>query len=338
MRAINRREFLKVGTSSIAGLGLVRDALRYQFEPFPEAQMLCRAFARADLYSRPTTDSTFLGSVYDDAVLELNQEVVGRGSYYNHCWYETPHGFIWSPEVQPVRNQPNAILDHIPETGIWTEVTVPFVEGRTHPNPWAPVVYRLYYSMILNVNQKVEGTDGETWYRVHDENDVVMFAPGTAFRLIHAEEAAPISPQVEDKRILINLTRQDLSAFENGVEVYYCRISSGRKKLNGEWNTPPGTEPIWWKMISRHMSAGDMVSGYDVPGVGWTAVFYQDGHAIHSTYWHNYFGRAHSHGCINAKPDDAKWLFRWTSPIVDFYPGNKTVYWPDRGTQVFVEE
>jgi hypothetical protein len=338
MNRLLRRDFIRLGGMGLAALGLSPRARGAGAEGFPDAELLCRVFARADLYSRPTADSTFMGSAYDDAVLEVYREVVGRGSYYNHCWYETPYGFIWAPEAQLVRNRPNQIMESVPDGGIWTEVTVPYVEGRVSPDPWASTWYRLYYAMILNVDARAETSDGETWYRVHDENDVVMYAPGWAFRPIAAEEMLPISPEVQDKRIVINLNRQDLSAFENGIEVYYCRISSGIKDNNGEWSTPPGSDAIWWKMVSRHMSGGTLFAGYDLPGVGWTAVFYEDGHAIHATYWHNYFGRADSHGCVNAKPEDAKWLFRWTSPSVDYRPGNVTMYWPDQGTRVYIEE
>ena len=86
--------------------------------------------------------------------------------------------------------------------------------------------YRLYYDMVLNVDGRVVDAEGSVWYRVHDENGVVMFAPGAALRPITAEEIAPLSPETDDKRVVVNITRQELSAFESGVEVYFARISS----------------------------------------------------------------------------------------------------------------
>ncbi|OQX62000.1 MAG: hypothetical protein B5M51_06740, partial [Anaerolinea sp. 4484_236] len=41
------------------------------------------------------------------------------------------------------------------------------------------------------------------------------------------------------------------------------------------------------------------------------------GVAIHGTYWHNNFGYPMSHGCINMRNQDAKWLYRWTTPPYD---------------------
>jgi hypothetical protein len=191
------------------------------------------------------------------------------------------------------------------------------------------------------VDQRQVDPQGQFWYRVHDENGVRMFAPAEALRIITAEETAPDRPDSEEKTIRVNLARQDLSAREGQTEVYYCRISSGYGFLeNGRrvWNTPIGRMWTWRKMVSRHMSGGTIESGYDLPGVGWTILFSGNGAAIHSTYWHNDFGAPRSRGCINTTPEDGRWLFRWSLPVVDHRPGDLTVHWPDVGTQVIVEE
>jgi lipoprotein-anchoring transpeptidase ErfK/SrfK len=54
-------------------------------------------------------------------------------------------------------------------------------------------------------------------------------------------------------------------------------------------------------------------------------LFIGDGVAIHSTYWHNNFGEPMSRGCVNASPEDSKWIFRWTEPIVPYEPGEVTI-------------
>ena len=102
-----------------------------------------------------------------------------------------------------------------------------------------------------------------------------------------------------------------------------------------QWETPPGIRPIWRKLISVHMSGGSTGGGYDLPGVSWTSLFEGNGVAIHSTFWHNNFGEEMSHGCVNCAPDDAKWIFRWTNPVVSYDPGDLTVGMPG-GTVVEV--
>ena len=62
-------------------------------------------------------------------------------------------------------------------------------------------------------------------------------------------------------------------------------------------------------------------AGYDLPGIAWSTIFATGGVAVHSTFWHNNYGDAMSHGCVNVTPEDAKWLFRWTLPNVPYDPG-----------------
>jgi len=50
----------------------------------------------------------------------------------------------------------------------------------------------------------------------------------------------------------------------------------------------------------------------DVPYVQ----YFHDGYALHSAYWHDKFGIARSHGCINLSPIDAMRVFRFTDPPV----------------------
>jgi hypothetical protein len=336
---LNRRSFLKLAGAASGALLLPRLP---SFASSPQDR-LCRVTElEATLRLKPSPDAAAVGTATLDDVLKVEREVVGQGVYpHNHVWFETADGFLWSSEAQPVRHAPNPPLETLPGEGVWSEISVPFVDGHRSPDPAAPVRYRLYYSMVLNVNRVVAGTDGQTWYRVEDENGVVMYALGEAFRVMTPEEIAPIESPAAEKSIRVNLERQDLSAIEDGVEVYYCRIASGYSFTeDGErvWNTPIGQNWTWRKMVSRHMSGGDLLSGYDLPGVGWAILFSGSGAAVHSTYWHNDFGTPRSRGCINVLPEDAKWLFRWSNPPVEYKPGDVESLFPNPGTPVIVRE
>ncbi len=103
------------------------------------------------------------------------------------------------------------------------------------------------------------------------------------------------------------------------------------------WATPAGEHPIWRKMVSLHMSGGTTGGGWDLPGIGWTTLFVGTGVAVHSTFWHNNFGVPMSRGCVNARPQDALWVFRWTQPVVPYDPGDVTIPLPG-GTQIEVVE
>lgn len=75
------------------------------------------------------------------------------------------------------------------------------------------------------------------------------------------------------------------------------------------------------------------IYAYELPGVPWTSFFVPEtGVAFHGTYWHTNYGMMMSHGCINMKPEEARWVFRWCTPVTDEKTIEKTGY----GTQVIV--
>ncbi len=86
------------------------------------------------------------------------------------------------------------------------------------------------------------------------------------------------------------------------------------------------------------MAGGTVDAGYDTPGVSWTTLFSGTGVAIHGAFWHNNFGEKRSHGCVNCKPEDAKWIFRWSMPSVSLDQSDVEAKYPDGGTHVIVEE
>ena len=54
---------------------------------------------------------------------------------------------------------------------------------------------------------------------------------------------------------------------------------------------------------------------YSVATVPWTMFFARD-LAFHTAYWHDRFGEARSHGCLNLSPRDARALYFWATPEV----------------------
>jgi hypothetical protein len=354
---ITRRDFITIGGFSIGGLlfGQIRPPI--ELVEFPESERLGRVtVGKVEIKIRPDSDSQTTGILYQDAVVEWLQEVVGRNPYrITQRWVETPDGYIWSPYLQPVQNLPNDPILSLPETslgeGMWTEVSVPWVDlildNPPARSPWLENTDtpRLYYSQILWVDQVRTDSEGKRWLRANERygNEGDRFwAAAEAFKEIKAEDILPIHPEVKEKRIVVNVSDQTLSCFEGKDEVYFCRVSTGAKydaygNQVDKWATPLGPHPIWRKLISIHMSGGTTGGGYDLPGIGWTSLFAGNGVAIHSTFWHNNFGVPMSHGCVNARPQDSKWIFRWSEPTISLDPGDMTVSMPG-GTIVEVIE
>lgn len=357
---LTRREFIR-----LAALGACSLALRPLRRPawqaaFPDAERLGRVvWWGTELKVRPALDSPAVRSLIEDELFPWLREVIGtHPTEINQRWVETPEGYIWSPHLQPVRNRPNAPRESLPETslgpGLWAEVTHPYVDmildNPPARAPWlehrlaAGQPPRLYYSQVVWVDQVKANDDGQILYRVNERFGYgdIFWAPAEAFRPITSQELEPIHPDAENKRIVVDVNRQALSCFEGQTEVFYCRVSTGALyNLSGQrvdaWATPAGQHPIWRKMTSIHMSGGTTGGGWDLPGIGWSSLFVGTGVAIHSTFWHNNYGVPMSRGCVNARPEDAKWIFRWTLPVVPYDPGDVTVPLPG-GTVIEVIE
>lgn len=347
----SRRDFLKFAGAGIGALVIppfkVSEKSRLSLPEFPDSERLGRvAGGRLEVHARPDPSSASVGVLYDDAVVPWIREVVGEKptwTFSNQKWVEIPDGYVYGAYLQPVRNEKNQPVQSLPQNsigpGMWMEVTVPYVdiqlERGASSNSWVSarldegLPLRLYYSQVFWVDQIKTTEDGQVMYHINPNfygGVDMMWAPAEALRPITEEDISPINPDAENKRVVVDLLHQTLSCFEGNAEVYYCRISTGAKfdmygNVVDHWSTPIGKYKVSRKYVSLQMSGGTTGAGYDLPGIGWTCIFATGGVAIHSTFWHNNFGDPMSHGCVNMTPEDARWVFRWLLPTVQYDPG-----------------
>lgn len=346
----SRRDFLKLAGLSLGGLAFRPWISQSPMaNPMPEGERFGRVIVgKTEVKAGPGFDTRTVADIYEDQLVTWLREIVGWDvQRVNQRWVETPDGYIWAPYLQPVRNSLNEPLTGLPApNGMWVEVTIPYIDlVLDNPPARSPGLQdrlalglppRLYFSQLVWVDQIKVDDQGQAWYRINERYGSygdILWAAADAFRPLSSDEISPIRPEVEDKRVVVNIAYQTLSCFEGQREVYFARVSTGI--LTEEYATTIGEYPIWRKLISVHMSGGTTGGGWDLPGVAWTSLFVGSGVAIHSTYWHNNFGDPMSHGCVNARPEDAKWVFRWTQPVVSYEPGDVTVQMPG-GTRIQV--
>ena len=356
---ISRRDFLKMSGLTAGLLALPRFKRHAQVtEPFIDGKLYGRVAvgdigAWTELRSEPNVDAPVIKRIYRDDVFEIKSEVVANKLdfyRYKQRWYETPEGFIHSFLVQPCRSHYNRPVTTLPEQsdgtkGMWVEITIPKVDievvgPKDNTSYWIRSTPRpmLYYSQVHWVSD-IRQSNGRIDYLLSEKYGALpdyYWVDGRACRIITEEEISPLHPEMGDKRILIDLFNQNLRCLEGSREVYFCEVSTGYID-EGKWSTTPGVHTIWRKIISLHMSAGG-VSQYDSPGIAWNLLYHSDGQAIHSAYWHNNFGVALSHGCVNCLPHDAKWIWRWAEPAIDYYPGELTIKGLGKSTLVEVIE
>lgn len=344
---ISRRNFLKY--SLITAGALTTQAFRPYYSPVDEqcSNNLARITGETvSVYSEPSDKSKILYQRTRDELVNIYEEVISDdGPGYNPLWYRVWSGYIHSAYLQRVKINFNSIQKNIPVSGFLGEVTVPLSQSMRHRKPygWEPL-YRLYYESTHWITAAEEGPDGNIWYKLLDELlEVDYHVPAEHMRIITPEELKPLSPEIPShkKRLDVSIGHQTVRAFENNQLVFETKISSGVPNRNPDPNgiptdTPKGKFNIQSKMPSKHMGDGRLTSdifAYELPGVPWVSFFEpKTGVAFHGTYWHHNFGLQMSHGCVNLKTEDAKWIFRWATPVSEV----TTVETRGFGTEVIV--
>ena len=250
-------------------------------------------------------------------VIPLTGQVVAPGpTAYNPIWYQTTDGYIHSAFVYPSENTLNAPIAEVPEGGLWAEVSVPVVEARVAPNANARIRDRFVYALAFKVVSLSTDDQGQAWYQLDDTyGGRGFYAPAEQIRILPESDFTPISPEVplEAKRMEVDLKNQVATAYEYDKPVFNARVATGLAGVR----TTPGQHRIFRKIVAQRMYGGTAgVDYYNLPGIPWVSYFTTSGIAFHGSYWHNDYGRPRSHGCVNMYADDAKWVFRWTSPVI----------------------
>jgi hypothetical protein len=142
-----------------------------------------------------------------------------------------------------------------------------------------------------------------------------------------ALKAPPSLPQggapFEGRWIDVNLTLQQVTAYEGSQAVYGAATSSGRPG----WETPVGVFAIQRRVASETMDSSTLLgmdaarASYRVEHVRWTQYFTRGGAALHENYWRDpaLFGIPSSHGCLGLQAADAAWFWDWAAvgtPVV----------------------
>jgi hypothetical protein len=339
---LSRRDFFKKAGCCAAGL-LTFPMLNWADRVGEELARV--TIEQIPIHSQPNRKSDIVLKRKRDDLFPIYYDVEGD-SGRNSLWHRVWGGFIHSGYVQRVKTTLNPVLTSILEGGILAEVSVPYTQTYRHSRTgrW-DLNYRLYYGSVHWIMGLEEGPDNRPWYLLKDSYERTYHVYAEHIRPVLDEELAAITPEVprEKKWIDVSISDQVLMAYENDVVVLQTMISSGVPQRTpvepGQLasDTPLGHYHITVKTPTRHMGDKELTGKLDsgaLPGVPWVSFFHETGVALHGTYWHTNFGVRMSHGCVNMKNEDAKWIYRWVQPFIQ--PDEKqSSAW---GTRVFVHE
>lgn len=322
MTSLSRRGFLKLTGTALMGAATPR----FWNDDEPDTLALGRVLAPSvRVYDSPALNSRHTATYYFDNLIPLYGRALGnKQPAHNSVWYLTREGYVYSSWIQWVAPRVNALVRDVPEGGFLGEVTAAYVDARRQPSTGSSILYRLYHTSVYLVRETLTDDGGRPWYKLYDDRLGIHYhVPAEAIRRVPDDELTPISPQVAAKRIEVDLGKQRLVAYENDRPVLTTRIASGRLITSAgaevrKYLTPSGAFRVERKKPSRHMGNGELSaeSDYELPGVPWVSYFHWSGVAFHGTYWHNDFGAPQSEGCINMRSHEARWLYRWSHPVI----------------------
>ncbi len=295
------------------------------------------------VHSKPSFESPQIHSFKQDSILPIRKTVLdidlGKSG---KPWIEIKKdAYLHSSLLQPVTIKFNSATMEISKYGALAEVTVPYTNAYPRATFFDVPSYRCYYNSTYWVKRMVLDQNYRPWYEIKDDKDTGndYYVPAQHLRLIPYSELSLLSPKVplEEKRIKVDLSSQTVTAYEYDKPVFTAIVSTGDVQKNIYYTTPIGEFNTFYKRPTQHLLASNILfGGYDLPGVPWLSYITNLGIAFHGAFWHNDFGNPKSHGCINLSPDDAKWIYRWTTPYVT--PQEQLIYNdnPEYGTKVEV--
>ena len=220
----------------------------------------------------------------------------------------TPQG---SPQGSPAPATPDYVAPSTPGdyTGLWLGEMTTGGNVRSGPGLDQKVIKGWWAGRRVLLYQAVNDSKGAVWYRVSEPPEPPMWVHSSLVRKV-----APVkfeSARFNGRWVNVNISQQIVTAYEGGKPVKVTLASTGK----GKNETELGVWKIYWRLPKQTMEGGNKASGdyYKLKDVPYPQYFHVSGESLHGTYWHDDFGRPHSHGCVNLSIPMSEWLYGWAS-------------------------
>jgi hypothetical protein len=241
-------------------------------------------------------------------------------------WWATNEGYVGLHTLSEATSEwaKNWIMpDGSDATSGWWGAIRAQANVRAAPTTDAPVVGGLVPGDRIKVLGELTGAavSGNTaWYRIDGgryagavvHSSLVSRLPAPKHVLAaRPDDAPPGLGMLVVSRSAATLTYLD----SDNTPQFTTYVSLGRAGVE----TPEGEYATMGKYRFDTMSSLSVANAdhaYHLPNVPFVQYYLDGGYAIHSTYWHDHFGRVESQGCINLTWNDGEYLFGLTQPVV----------------------
>ncbi len=277
-------------------------------------------------YGKVVAEDAMLATI-EDGVVVSETPIVGSSTVRRRgttivdeveYWKVDGGKYVASESLRP--HEPSSFQGQRLQDGVRSDSPMAFAISSKRPGDWVVVrdapggkrVRRLAPRTLVSLAEEQKNSDESTGYFLLGEDPSVKeYVAASDLRHVHIVEPPPLTRPAE-RWFDVDLDAQILVAYEGVVPVYATLISSGTRKNP----TETGIFRIWIKFSETSMSGRMGESdAYSVATVPWTQ-FYENDFALHTSYWHDHFGRKRSHGCVNLSPRDSRFLYFWSEPQV----------------------
>ena len=244
-------------------------------------------------------------------------------TYQGEPWFRIgDNRWVHGSWVRVITTLPRPAVTEQPDKPIplpvgWVVASSLNVRARPGVSADNPPIDRVHYKDTVRILEE-RVVNGATWYRIGEDRWVYGGWIGVA-----RYKPRPASIGADERWVGVCLKEQTAVAYEGDEPVYAALVATGLP----QFPTVQGIFRTWLRRKWGKMSGGTPGTGtyYYLEDVTWTMYFYQ-GYALHTAYWHDAFGRPRSHGCVNMSPYDAWWIFQWSGEVGDRSPV-VYVYW-----------
>jgi lipoprotein-anchoring transpeptidase ErfK/SrfK len=323
IQAVRRQLLLFLACTLVLSAGTVPTHAQSASEPaVPATEMLAGPVWAA------VTDSTTLRSQPDDGAeifATLRPQAPLQILGYAGDW-----AYVYNPRTKGTAYVSSALLAPADAPSAYAEADPPAVQDELEQNGWVaqdtPLAFYptadpaaaytdLPAGAAVEVTARVEGDDGQDWYRTADGDylpvSAVDFPSPPATPVFSA--AAPTARQTYGGNwIDVNLNLPaHLTAYAGSTPVRSMLVIIGR----GPMATPTGTFSILRRVANETMDSATVgiprrsAGGYYLTGVLFTQYFLPGGQSIHYNYWSSNWGYPGSHGCLGLSYSDAAYVW-----------------------------
>jgi lipoprotein-anchoring transpeptidase ErfK/SrfK len=128
-----------------------------------------------------------------------------------------------------------------------------------------------------------------------------------------------------ERWIDVDTQNETLAVYDGDALRLVTLVATGQGRPGTRFATPRGLYHVQYKLPTATMDNVDEdraadVAPYSFEEVPWVQYFHKEV-ALHGTYWHQRFGQAVSHGCVNLTPADAQQVYALTRASTSAYAG-----------------